>query len=244
MFNDGINKSFDGDKPNAFLLIGQSNMAGRGDIGDVPPIKNKECYMLRMGRWQPMNEPINPDRAIFEGRFRSGVGLAASFADEFTKKYSAPVGLIPCADGGTRIDQWMPGELLFDHAVMCTRLAMRTSTLRGILWHQGESDCHADDTLLSYPEKLITFVSALRRELDCDVPFIFGELSEDIGKAWGLEDRPSKINAYFRELTSKIKNSALVSVKGLTLKPDGIHFDSPSLRELGKRYFKAYTELL
>ena len=47
----------------SYLLIGQSNMAGRGTIGDVPPIDNKNCLMLRMGRWQKMSEPINPDRA-------------------------------------------------------------------------------------------------------------------------------------------------------------------------------------
>ncbi|MBQ8439852.1 MAG: hypothetical protein IJX19_04235, partial [Clostridia bacterium] len=51
----------------SFLLIGQSNMAGRGDFADVEPIKNKRCLMLRMGRWQIMSEPINPDRKIFGG---------------------------------------------------------------------------------------------------------------------------------------------------------------------------------
>ena len=85
----------------SFLLIGQSNMAGRGDIGQVKPIRNPLCYMLRMGRWQPMCEPVNPDRAIFEGRFRSGISLAASFADEYARAYQRPVGLIPCADRRT-----------------------------------------------------------------------------------------------------------------------------------------------
>lgn len=35
----------------SFLLIGQSNMAGRGDFGEVPDIKNKKCFMLRNGRF-------------------------------------------------------------------------------------------------------------------------------------------------------------------------------------------------
>lgn len=38
---------------NAFLMIGQSNMAGRGEFCDVEPISNKQCLMLRMGRWSP-----------------------------------------------------------------------------------------------------------------------------------------------------------------------------------------------
>ncbi len=108
------------------LLIGQSNMAGRGELADVAPIESKQCYMLRMGRWQKLSEPINPDRAIFGGNFCSGVGPGGSFAQGVATAPDCRVGLIPCADGGTNLGQWMPGEVLFDHAVLMTRLAQRT----------------------------------------------------------------------------------------------------------------------
>ena len=48
----------------SFLMIGQSNMAGRGFIDDVPPIYNERIQMLRNGRWQMMTEPINYDRPV------------------------------------------------------------------------------------------------------------------------------------------------------------------------------------
>ena len=70
----------------SFLLIGQSNMAGRGDFGEVDPIDNRSCFMLRMGRWQPMSEPINVDRDILNIKFHSGISLGASFADEMAKE--------------------------------------------------------------------------------------------------------------------------------------------------------------
>ena len=70
MIHDGIEQS--GALLDSVLMLGQSNMAGRGDFGQVKPIRNPMCYMLRMGRWQPMCEPVNPDRAIFDGKFRSG----------------------------------------------------------------------------------------------------------------------------------------------------------------------------
>ena len=60
----------------SFLMVGQSNMAGRGDIGDVPPIKNPLCRVLRMGYWQPMDSPVNFDRDT------AGISLAESFADD------------------------------------------------------------------------------------------------------------------------------------------------------------------
>ena len=124
--NDGLHEAAQGIR--SFLLVGQSNMAGRGDLTPENTITAPDCFMLRMGRWQPMSEPINVDRAVAEGAVpRSGANLAASFAAQLQKETGAKIGLIPCADGGTRISQWQPGEVLFDHAVFQAKLAMRTS---------------------------------------------------------------------------------------------------------------------
>lgn len=228
---------------NSFLMIGQSNMAGRGDFFEVDDIDNDMCFMLRMGRWQKMSEPINPDRAIFNAEFHSGINLCASFADNYAKQLGKKIGLIPCADGGTSISQWLPGEALFDHAIMMARLAMRTSNFGGILWHQGESDCNEENFPL-YEERLIRMITSIRRELDAEeLPFILGELSEEISPNWKLYDYPARINEVLLNVVKKLPNCRLVSSRGLTLKPDGIHFDSASLRELGNRYFKAYLEI-
>ena len=242
MINDGINKNEN--NITSFLMIGQSNMAGRGEFGEVECIDNQDCYMIRMGRWQKMSEPINPDRAIFDSKFHSGVNLCASFADRYTKYFNKKIGLIPCADGGTSICQWQPGELLFDHAVMMAKLAMRSSSFGGILWHQGESDCKEPNISL-YEERAICMITEIRKELNAEnLPFLFGELSEDISEKWNCGDFPKQMNSIFRNIEKRIPNCRLVSAKGLTLKPDGIHFDSLSLREFGSRDFDAYLELV
>lgn len=241
MIIDGISKSFD--EITSFLMIGQSNMAGRGDFNEVEPITNPLCYMLRMGRWQAMSEPVNPDRAIFNTSFHSGVNLCSSFADRFAKQFNKKIGLIPCADGGTTISQWQEGEVLFEHAVFMAKLAMRVSKLGGILWHQGESDCN-DINYPLYKERLIRMIFAIRKALgEGDIPFIFGEVSENISSKWNLGDYPKKMNALLKEIQEEVPNCRLVSANGLTLKPDGIHFDSVSLREFGNRYFDAYLDL-
>lgn len=86
-----------------FLLIGQSNMAGRGFINDVPKITNERIHMLRNGRWQMMAEPLNYDRSV------AGVGLAGSFSEAWLSKNAEDtIGLIPCAEGGSSIDEWAP----------------------------------------------------------------------------------------------------------------------------------------
>lgn len=241
MIRDGMNQT--DILLDSVLMLGQSNMAGRGDFGQVKPIRNPMCYMLRMGRWQPMCEPVNPDRAIFDGKFRSGVSLAASFADEYAKHFQRPVGLIPCADGGTTISQWLPGELNYDHALMQAKLAMRTSRLTAILWHQGESDCIRDEDVAAYRGRFHQVITSLRRDLGRpDLPVIIGQLHRSIGENWKTQGREAQLNAILNDLVRELPNCAIASSEGLTVKPDGIHFDSESCREFGKRYFQALTE--
>jgi len=235
MIADGLDKK---EKILSILMIGQSNMAGRGDFGQVEPIHNKNCYMLRMGRWQVMSEPINPDRAIFGKSFHSGISLSASFADALCKFTGKEVGLIPCADGGTNIKQWQPGELLYDHAVAITKLAMRTSTLGGIIWHQGESDCRIFNES-EYENDFINLMTSLRKDLGVNVPIIIGEISDKI-------DIPNidRMNSLLHKLQKKIPSCEIVSTSDLELKEDGLHFNSKSCRELGLRYFEKYKKFL
>ena len=145
----------------SFLLIGQSNAAGRGFFSEAEPLDHCDgkLKVLRNGCWQVMFRPVNPDRSF------SGTCLAESFAKEYSLAHpEAEVGIIPCADGGTEISQWLPGSLLFDNAVNCAKLAMRTSSLKGILWHQGEGDCSEEKSTL-YAERFKEVMDGTRAEL-------------------------------------------------------------------------------
>lgn len=219
----------------AFLLIGQSNMAGRGYLTEAREIDTSRIYTLRNGRWQKMFRPINPDRSF------SGVNLAESFAEAYSKKYNVDVGLICCADGGTKLDQWLPGELLFDNAVNTAKLAARTSEIVGILWHQGESDC-TDELYPTYQARFETMMRALRKELKLnDVPFILGGLGEY------LEFYPLKnyvhINHALEGIAAGNKMVGFASAKGLTSNPDNLHFNAQSLYDFGIRYFEEFEKL-
>ena len=63
----------------SFLLVGQSNMAGRGFTNEVPEFENNHLFVLRNGRWQQMFRPVVCDR------YFSGVCLAESFADSYSR---------------------------------------------------------------------------------------------------------------------------------------------------------------
>ena len=221
----------------SFLMIGQSNMAGRGCMDDVSRIENPDLFMLRNGRWQPMCPPVNPDRPF------SGISLAESFADAYQKEHGVRVGLIPCADGGTQIAQWKKGSLLFDHAVMMAKLASRTSCIAGILWHQGESDCK-EGLSETYGEKLETFYRDLTEETGLsDVPFIAGGLGDFLELREPERYFAGSVNRQIREFAQCHAMTGFVSAKGLTGKPDHLHFDAVSQREFGLRYYAVFREL-
>lgn len=226
----------------AFLLIGQSNMAGRGFPEEAPPINNDRIYMLRNGRWIKMFRPINPDRAF------SAVSLAESFAERYAAEHGVDVGLICCADGGTRLDQWAPGSLLFDHAVYQAKLAQRTSTIAGILWHQGEADC-AQERYKTYAQRFTVMANALRDALGLwDVPLLVGGLGDylaDYTMADG--NRPCStyplVNEQLQLIAATLPRTGFVSAQGLTPKPDILHFNAKSLHEFGLRYFAEFEKL-
>ena len=229
---------------NSFLMIGQSNMAGRGVLSDVTPIDNEKCFMLRTGIFIKMTEPVNIDAPIFGEEWFCGVSPAASFADELSRYTDKKIGIIPCAVGGTKIKEWMPGEILFCNAVMNAKLAMRTSDLKGIIWHQGESDCTDDESINLYRQRFLTVMCALRKELgnEC-LPIIIGEISENISEQWKFEDRPEKLNKILNEIANELPFCRIVSSDGLKLKEDGIHFDSASCRIFGKRYCDEFLKI-
>lgn len=223
----------------SFLLIGQSNMAGRGRYDEVEPIVNNNIFVLRNGIFRPMHFPINFDRTF------SGLCLAESFADEYQKEMGVSVGLIPAADGGTSLDQWKEGEILFDNACYQAELASRTSELKGILWHQGEADC-SPVLYLTYAERLTKMINAMRKRLGMpNIPFLLGGLG-DFLKYYEITDNLKnypKVNEALLEVSKSLDNVGFVSAVGLTSNPDNLHFNSKSLREFGIRYFNGYKKL-
>lgn len=223
----------------SILIIGQSNMGGRGFKEEVPPIINDRLYVLRNGRWRAMYVPVNPDRVT------SGINLVESFADIYANEHSVDVGIIPCADGGTSLDQWQVGGLLFDHACYMAELASRTSTIAAVLWHQGESDC-SDDKYPFYEEKLTVILDAFRKKLNLyDVPFLLGGLGDYLEFFEGSDVFKNYIyvNEALKRVADNNKMTGFVSAKGLDSNPDNMHFSAKSLREFGLRYYNEYLKL-
>ncbi len=232
------------EKFHLFLLVGQSNMAGRGTVEAQDRTPHPRVLMLdKADAWVPAIDPLHFDKSA------AGVGLGKTFATLYAEAHPGiTVGLIPCAVGGSPIDAWKPDAFYkptnshpWDDAMRRAQLALKSGTLSGILWHQGESDSNAK-LAPGYEAKLHVLIARMRKELGApEVPFIVGQMGKFDGVPW--DDAKVQVDRAHQELAKKVTRAAYVSAEGLKHRGDKIHFDSPSLREFGKRYFAAFQSL-
>jgi hypothetical protein len=225
---------------NLFLLIGQSNMCGRGPFTEgVPPLKDPRIRMFRLGRWLDANEPLAVDSAT------AGAGPAMSFALKLLlAQPAARIGLIPCAYGGTKLQQWQPGEDLYEHAVALARLTGKQGVLKGILWHQGEGDSGDPAWAASYGERFAAMIAKLREDLGAQaVPVVAGELGEFLRDRPGVPHYPL-VNRALHDQVGRIPRYAVASAAGLSDRGDQLHFNAASQRTFGERYADAYAGLV
>jgi hypothetical protein len=230
------------DRFHLYLLIGQSNMAGRGALDESRPSPPARIFKFnREGQWEPATEPLH-----FDNPRIAGAGLGLSFAEAMRDSDpDVTIGLIPCAVGGTPLSRWQKGGDLYQQALDRARQAMRDGTLRGILWHQGEQDALDQGLAESYGQRLAEMVRDLRADLNApDVPFTAGELGHFLAdSSQERQTFPRVINAQLHAAKESIPRFAVVSAANLTSAKDKVHFDTPALREFGRRYAAAMQQL-
>lgn len=229
-----------------YVLAGQSNMAGRGVVtpADRQPM-DRVLTLDKNGKWVPAVDPLHFDKP------GAGVGVGRTFAAEMLKDLPKDVviGLIPTAAGGSAIASWRPGGYHdqtkshpYDDAIKRIAIASQAGTVKGILWHQGESDCTPEKSAV-YEKELHELIARLRAQLKSpDLPFIVGQMGQFPEKPW--DDAKKRVDQIHRELPQKIKETAFVNSDGLGHKGDQIHFNSESYREFGKRYAQAMKSLM
>lgn len=231
-----------------FILFGQSNMEGAA----APEAIDKEvhervfvlgyddqCHGRRWNEWSVAQPPLH--------RCWAGLGPGDWFGKTMAETWTdAQIGLVPVAISGVDIDFFRKGvtskrrkefqippdnrrDSAYDLIVERARVAQQRGRIRGILFHQGESDTGQTVWL----DKVAEIVADLRKDLDlnaAEVPFIAGELPYD-GCCVAH-------NPIINQLPQRVPNAHVVSAEGQGLK-DRFHFDAAGQREMGKRYAAA-----
>jgi hypothetical protein len=216
-----------------FLLIGQSNMAGRGPVEAADQVPHPRVFKLTKElTWVPAVDPLHFDKPTVVG-VGPGLSFARTVADA---EPHSEIGLVPAAFGGTSLDEWKPDGELYRAALDRARVALKSGHLAGILWHQGESDSAAEKAA-TYAVRFGKMVARLRADLNAaDVPIIVGETGR-------FRPDAEAINTVLAALPQTVPKCAFVSAEGLTDKGDKLHFDSASQREFGRRYARAWFAL-
>jgi len=230
-----------------YLLAGQSNMAGRGKVAEADRKPMPRVFMLnKQGQWVPAVDPMHFDKPA------AGVGLGRTFAAEMLKSLppDVSIGLIPAAAGGSAIDSWTPGGYHdqtkshpWDDAVKRTRIALQSGTLKGILWHQGESDGNAKLSG-TYETKLHDLIARFRKEFQSpSLPVVVGQLGQFADNPPPDENRRRVMNV-IQATPEKVPHTSFVNSDGLGHNGDKVHFNAEAYRELGRRYAEALKRLV
>lgn len=243
-----------------WILAGQSNMEGVGDLVNVEPPNDRVHSFDQTDHWVLAEEPLHrlpdavdrvhwrrnpqtrePEKLEGEAlrdyiaKRKKGAGLGLPFAVEMVRRTGVPVGLIPCAHGGTSMDQWDPnlkaqgGDSLYGATIR--RFQATGGRVKGILWYQGESDANPK----AAPEFLGKFenlVARFRQDFgQPDLPFYYVQIGRHVSNSNAAEW--NSVQESQRLAESRLGRSGMVAAIATSL-DDGIHVDTQDYKRLGR----------
>lgn len=220
-----------------YILMGQSNMAGRGKVEALDSLFHPRVIMLDKNmEWVMARDPMHFDKSV------AGTGLGLTFGKILANEDpNVSIGLIPAAVGGSSINYWFADSLFtqtnthpYDDMILRVKKAMESGTLKGILWHQGESDSNTEEGVSSYTQKFEAMLNSLKSDLEIEsIPVVIGELGYFF---YPKAEYAEEMNKVIRQIANGSDCINLVTSEGLTHKGDHTHFDSDSYHTLGVRY--------
>ncbi len=230
-----------------FIVAGQSNTNQGLGLDERKDKAEEGIFQLgRVGIYDRMiitaQEPLQHHTAR-----KNKIGFALTFSKlyrSFTEKKN-PVLIVPCGYGGTSIHAWSTDGFLYKDMIDRTDLVMETypqSTVKAILWHQGESDIGDKN----YAQKLDTLIQNIRKDLNKDVAFILGGMVP-----YWVAQKPERIRQQeiIKTTPNRIENTAYADPEHPFLiqksdnAKDSVHYDAVGQRVLGKRYYQAFLRL-
>jgi sialate O-acetylesterase len=241
-----------------WVMAGQSNMEGCGSLAgaDIERPDSLVHAFDMSDRWLTACEPLHwrldsadpahwpelrkptAEEALAAHKGRThGVGPGLAFAREVVRHTGIPVGLVPCAVGGTSMDQWDPEQVKLGgrslYGAMLRRFDAVGSHVRGLLWYQGESDT-AESAANVYAAKFARFVQAVRHDFASpELPVLFVQIGrmfvpQPAHAGWNAVQEAQRLCA------REIANTDVVPAVDLTM-DDAIHLSSAGQKRLGER---------
>jgi Carbohydrate esterase, sialic acid-specific acetylesterase len=225
-----------------FIMAGQSNMAGRGQVEPQDTIPNERLLTINAkSELIVAKEPLH----FYEPNL-TGLDCGMSFGKTLLQNIpeNITVLLIPTAVGGSAIEQWL-GDSTYRKVQLLSnfkekvKIGSQYGTIKAILWHQGESNTGTEKRIGLHPARLTELFKTFREiTQNKNLPILIGELGSysKNNTNWQL------LNTALKDYVKNDKNSALISTQDLKHKGDDIHFDSEGQRKMGERFANEYLK--
>ncbi|WP_415843911.1 sialate O-acetylesterase, partial [Zobellia nedashkovskayae] len=234
------------------LIAGQSNT--HGGTGYNSTLDASEDRINQFGRNNGNDYKIVDAVEPLDHHTRSTgkIGFGLTFAKLYKNQLlnsNREILIIPCGKNSTgfKDGDWNKGDLLYNDMIeRVTHVLQKypSSSLKVILWHQGENDVYNKN----FANTLDQFISDVRTDLkQISTPFILGGMvpfwvntkPERITHQQLLADTVNRVNIV------GFANPSYPStiVKQGDDEVDYIHYDAAGQRELGRRYFNEYLKL-
>ena len=245
-----------------FLIIGQSNAAGRDTNFDPSglDLPSPDVFLFDDdGAFVEANQPLNQFSTIRKDIDLQGVNLGLEFGKEINNLVGGQINLVVNARGGTKVAQWRRENDAgyFNEALARVEAAQEECgcALEGIVWHQGEGNVSSSTGTVtsSYLASLANIVMEFREDLGNDeIPFIVGQLAQQV-RFEEFNETIQMVIDPASEQFGEIDNVDWASSEGLTTidpypntDPDAdvTHFNAESVREYGRRYAAVMADFL
>jgi sialate O-acetylesterase len=161
------------------------------------------------------------------------------FARHVFASTGRPIGLIPCALGGSKIDQWDPagkkrGDSTLYGAMLHRVRSAGVGHIKGLLWYQGESEAFLaqSDT---YEAKMLALIDSFRRDIGRpDLPVLIVQIGKVIIGDRKMDPSWEAIRNVQLKVVSDRQNVYLTSGIDLEL-DDCVHLSTQGNRQMGAR---------
>jgi hypothetical protein len=236
-----------------FVIAGQSNTYFGATLDSGIDVSNASTYEFTQAQdIIAANDPLD----TFVGRNSGKIGFAMEFARQYVTAGQLAAGrkilLVHCGLGGTGFssslpDSWSAGSgSLRDRTIARAKAALVAapgSVLKGLLWHQGESDAAAGGTAVSgYAANLDGLISDFRSSVvgaGNAPPVVVGGMVPGYVALNGADY--ATVQAALAATGSRNSRAAYVDPTGLGT--TDIHFSAADQRTLGQRYYTAWAAL-
>jgi hypothetical protein len=246
-------------KAKVFILSGQSNMSGGGEVAEgfqfEAAVGDKVRIWDASDGWGKRGNPgkwasLNQLQAMKTEARINRIGPEFGFAKAMAELYPADeIHLIKVSKGGTPIDWWLPDANGKEngHSVLLANLKNALQRIdgeyeiMGMLWMQGESDSKKQEDAEAYRKKLEQLIALMRKETGKpELLFVIGKLSSRI-----LESPKFKmpfvktVQGAQESVAENDKNARVINTDDLSQRDDFVHFDKEGQMGLGQRFGEA-----